>query len=240
MGCCLSTYDEFDYYKRKSELKTGDLVLFSGKGGMSCLIKTGTFSPWSHVGIIIRTRTDFEGFTSSDNLYLFHAYKEHLGPDVFSGENKSGVQLNRLGDALRRYIRSGGVPCIRKGPPYLSIERGSLPSVSIDPFENEDTKEWFRKKTELEYEESLYQLVSSQIDCCCLPCFQNYGDETSYFCSELTRRTLAYLYPYEYGLEEGEYPDEQTPNDQSTNVYCFWAEKKIDLEEWESEERVVF
>jgi hypothetical protein len=41
-------YDE----RMRAELKTGDVVLFSGKGGISAGIKWATLSRWSHVGMI--------------------------------------------------------------------------------------------------------------------------------------------------------------------------------------------
>ena len=41
------------YHEIRTELKTGDIVLFSGKGGISAGIKWGTLSRWSHVGMIL-------------------------------------------------------------------------------------------------------------------------------------------------------------------------------------------
>lgn len=49
----LSNYDEIRHL-----VKTGDIVLFSGSGFVSRLIKFATRSKWSHVGIIYRPDPD--------------------------------------------------------------------------------------------------------------------------------------------------------------------------------------
>lgn len=38
----------------RTQLKTGDLVLFSGKGAFSDIIKYGTLSKWSHIGMVLK------------------------------------------------------------------------------------------------------------------------------------------------------------------------------------------
>ena len=42
------------YEDIRENLKTGDIVLFSGKGGISHGIKLVTNSKWSHVGMVLR------------------------------------------------------------------------------------------------------------------------------------------------------------------------------------------
>ncbi|MBA1147110.1 hypothetical protein H0Z60_08545 [Ectothiorhodospiraceae bacterium WFHF3C12] len=42
------------YHEIRSELKTGDLILFSGKGAVSNLIKLFSGGKWSHVGMVLR------------------------------------------------------------------------------------------------------------------------------------------------------------------------------------------
>lgn len=48
----MATLHHYDASLR-AELKTGDIVLFSGKGGASAGIKWATFSRWSHVGMVV-------------------------------------------------------------------------------------------------------------------------------------------------------------------------------------------
>ena len=49
---------EVTYSKIRSELKTGDNVLFQGRGVISWIIAISTFGPWSHMGKIIRIGSD--------------------------------------------------------------------------------------------------------------------------------------------------------------------------------------
>ena len=42
------------YEEARANIQTGDIVLFSGKGGISSAIKWFTRSGWSHVGMALR------------------------------------------------------------------------------------------------------------------------------------------------------------------------------------------
>ena len=42
------------YEDIRGDLRTGDIILFSGKGGISHAIKLTTNSKWSHVGMVLR------------------------------------------------------------------------------------------------------------------------------------------------------------------------------------------
>jgi len=42
------------YTEVRDNLNTGDIVLFSGKGGISTAIKLFTHSKWSHVGMVFK------------------------------------------------------------------------------------------------------------------------------------------------------------------------------------------
>jgi len=49
------TYEEI-----RGELKTCDILLFSGKGAISHGIKLFTFSKWSHVGMVLRMPDSYD------------------------------------------------------------------------------------------------------------------------------------------------------------------------------------
>ena len=222
MGNSLDSYESLEY--DKIQFKTGDILLFSGQGGMSGLIKCATFSPWSHVGIVLRFPFQFKG--SEDGLYLLHSYNEEFGTDVISGDQKEGVQLNVLKDAIVRYKKEGGRVFIRSAP------------KSFDEYAHKDDFiNWLKGNDPKAYEKSYYQLASSQIDCCCLPCFKNTGDNSSYFCSELVRDVLS---KFKIDMLYGEYSDEITPVDLSSSAYGFWCEPKIDLSDigWKEEAEI--
>lgn len=73
------------YREHRANIKTGDILLWSGKGFCSTVIKKATKSPYSHTGIVLRSR--YEGV-----LFVFESTA--ISP------LKSGVQLNLLSDRL--------------------------------------------------------------------------------------------------------------------------------------------
>ena len=48
------------YQDIRSQLKTGDILLFSGKGGISEGIKFFTLSKWSHVGMVYKFESELD------------------------------------------------------------------------------------------------------------------------------------------------------------------------------------
>ena len=77
-------------------LKTGDIVLFSGKGGISHAIKLTTNSMWSHVGMVLR-------LPRSQAVFLWESTTLTNLKDAIDGRVKHGVQLVLLSDRLRTY-----------------------------------------------------------------------------------------------------------------------------------------
>ena len=79
-----------------SMLQTGDLLLFSGNGLSSEVIRWFTGSSWTHVGVIVRLDEIDEPLLLESNL----------GPesvDLFSGEALAGVSLVPLARKLADY-----------------------------------------------------------------------------------------------------------------------------------------
>jgi hypothetical protein len=74
---------------------TGDVWLFRGRSFADVAIRTVTNSPVNHVGMVV----------ALDDLppLLWHAELGHSLPDVWSGTTQRGVQLHRLGDAVRTW-----------------------------------------------------------------------------------------------------------------------------------------
>lgn len=83
------------YREIRSDLKTGDLILFSGDSFFSGVIQLATKSRWSHVGIIYRDE-------SQDIVFLFQSHSLKF-KDVSSGRMKRGVQLNTFSSILSSY-----------------------------------------------------------------------------------------------------------------------------------------
>ena len=108
--------DVYTFDEIKDSLQTGDILLFNGEGMFSLLTQIATFSPWSHVGTVIRCehmKTSYSGKwkkertvknNKKDCLYLWHSNASELSiPDAITNQVKKGVQLTPLEVALRLY-----------------------------------------------------------------------------------------------------------------------------------------
>ena len=91
------------YESVRNEMKTGDIVLFSGKGAISHGIKLLTLSKWSHVGMILR-------LPDSRAVFLWESTTLSNLKDAIDGKKKKGVQLVLLRDRLNTY---GGEVSVR-------------------------------------------------------------------------------------------------------------------------------
>lgn len=139
------------------KLKSGDVVLFSGKGFISRLIQLGTLSKYSHVGLVVRKGGD---------LYLWESTTLSDIPDVESGEYVKGVQMVSLKERLITY--DGGV----------AIRRLKLPLTTAQ----EAAYEAFREEVKgRPYEKSNVALVRSAVDILS----GQKEDLSSLFCSEM-------------------------------------------------------
>jgi hypothetical protein len=79
---------------------TGDLWLFRGRSMADRAIRAATNSPVNHVGMVV----------ALDDLppLLWHAELGQSLPDVWTGKRQRGVQLHRLGDAVRTWTERYG------------------------------------------------------------------------------------------------------------------------------------
>jgi hypothetical protein len=81
----------------RSDLKTGDLVLFSGTSITSSVIKWAIGGKWSHVGIVVRTPA------FPDRVLLWESTTLADLPDVETNLAAPGVQLVWLSARLATY-----------------------------------------------------------------------------------------------------------------------------------------
>lgn len=84
------------YNEIRPTLKTGDIVLFSGKGWSSRLIKWGTNSKWSHVGIVV-------AIPEWDLVFLWESNAQQKIIDLSTGKQLVGVQLVLLSEKIQNY-----------------------------------------------------------------------------------------------------------------------------------------
>jgi len=84
------------YEEIRAKIRTGDIVLFSGKGGISHGIKLETNSRWSHVGMALR-------LPEWDTVLLWESTTLSNLEDIIDGRKKRGVQLVLLSDRMKKY-----------------------------------------------------------------------------------------------------------------------------------------
>ena len=109
------------YSDVRSDLKTGDLVLFSGATFFSSVIKWVIGGKWSHVGVVVRSR-HFPG-----RVLLWEATTLADLADVETGRAASGVQLVYLSDRLARYAGEFKLRAPRQRRRYVqSVAGGCL------------------------------------------------------------------------------------------------------------------
>lgn len=119
--------------------KTGDLVLFSGQGGDSGLIKGWSWNPWSHCGIVVRD-PNINGQRPDGHLYLWHANVNDTRLDAIQHKSlpEGGTQLNDLEVCLRAY---NGVICWR--PISREIPHQKFNAVLKDLSENKFCRDYW-------------------------------------------------------------------------------------------------
>ncbi|HEY8121648.1 MAG TPA: hypothetical protein VII78_10050 [Myxococcota bacterium] len=85
------------YADVRSDLKSGDLVLFSGSSFFSSVIKWAVGGRWSHVGVVVRVPA------FPDRVALWEATTLADLADIETGRAAAGVQLVFLSDRLTSY-----------------------------------------------------------------------------------------------------------------------------------------
>ncbi len=135
-------------------LKTGDVVLFSGKGFFSNIIKAVDGGDISHVGMIYRCPLTNACYISESTF-------------LYKGAN--GVQLNLLGERVRTY----------KGSIYVRQLSSEVAAWQLSLFQ-----QWIGENRHTSYESGLdgaWELFCAAVD---FWPFENKPDPTQLFCSE--------------------------------------------------------
>ena len=185
------------YDKMRMGLKTGDIVLFSGKGGISDWIKWFSSSSWSHVGMVLK-------LSGWDMLLLFESTTLNSIKDVETGRAVRGVQLVPLSERIKTY---NGKIAIRR-----------LSKAITEPMRKKLLK--FRRSVSgRPYEKDYIELIRSAYDG---PFGENKEDLSSLFCSELVAEAYQKIgmlaEPRKGKPHKGEPSNEYTPRDFSTEA----------------------
>ncbi|MCC6130175.1 MAG: hypothetical protein IT186_09635 [Acidobacteria bacterium] len=172
------------YIDLRESIQTGDIILFSGKGGISTGIKWMTNSRWSHVGMALR-------ITGWDLVMLWESTTLSNIRDVETGEEKQGVQLVPLSERLKRY---DGAVRVR----HLIVDRDNSMLSKLEAFRHDMKGR--------PYEKSKIELLKAAYDG---PLGLNQEDLSSLFCSEL----VAEAYQRMGLLPNSPHSNEYTPKD---------------------------
>lgn len=174
------------YYEEVREsIQSGDMVLFSGKGLISWLIKKATRSPWSHVGVAVRV-------PEFDFVCLWESTTLSTVPDLFTRKPTKGVQLVPLSDRVNGYTGKVAVRHLH----VLLNESERVKAMAVR-----------RKLRGKPYERKPWQLVRAALD---WRFSANRRDLSSVFCSE----GAAEFYMAANRLhEDGKASSEYTPAD---------------------------
>lgn len=147
-----------NYHKIRDELKTGDIVLFTGTGLISNIIKLS--GERTHIGMIMNMpEYDFTCLWESTTLCTLK--------DLESGTFIKGVQLVPLSKRIATYEGD------------IAIRR--LMDVEVDFRTNKSLLEFRRNFNGRKYEESIMSLIGSAFDIFA----DKEEDLSSLFCSEL-------------------------------------------------------
>ena len=182
----MKTYEDI-----RNELKTGDILLFSGQGFISDAIKWITKNEYSHVGMVLRIK----GY---DYVALWESTTLGNVPSIFGGKRK-GVQIVQLSQRLKKY-------------------RGKVVVRHLENFEFGQKERAIirRLRTEVDkkpYEKNIWSLIKSALDK--TPLGRNRKkDLSSLFCSEL----VAEAYTRLGLLPKNEVSSEYTPADFSAKA----------------------
>lgn len=207
----MSRYDDL-----RCNIETLDLILFSGKGRTSNLIKRATNSEWSHVGLAVWVESIAR--KEEDRLFIVESTTLNDQPDI-SGEYRKGVQMMPLSQRVDSYDGHIGWSPLKP---------------EANPTQKRLAVDWLFSKHAAKTEYDTAQAVMSGID----PSKWNWflrllstpfhrfayakEDLEKLFCSELVTKALkeANILPDEVNASE------QTPED-VLNFHCYRGHVEI-------------
>jgi len=149
------------YADIRSDIKSFDILLFSGKGLISRLIQLGSRSKWSHVAVALR-------LADYDQVLCYESTTLSDIPDLTTGAKVKGVQLVPLSMRIASYDGE----------------------IAWRPVEGQRTRKmkqaaaaFMREFAGRPYEENQLELIRSALDVITLR--ENQPDASSVFCSEM-------------------------------------------------------
>ena len=182
------------YEDLRGQLKTGDVLLFSGKGRISEGIKFFTLSKWSHVGMVYRLDDPLD---PKGSVFCWESTTLSNVVDADTGKLTKGVQRVELSERLERCFATGYEISVR--PLSQSLTDDMIKALNL-----------FRHEVSgRPYEKDKMELIKSAYDGWL---GENKEDLSSLFCSELVAEAYQRM-----GLLTEKLPsNEYTPKDFSS------------------------
>lgn len=168
------------YHEIRKELKTGDLVLFSGSGLVSNIIKAFTGSRWSHIGMVVMLQ-------EYDFAVLWESTTLSKSKDLSTGSFKKGVQLAQLSDRINGYDGDIAFRLLNK---------------KVSEYHENELMKFRRLVNSRKYETSYAELLKSAYDG---PWGDNHEDLSSLFCSELVAQAYKQMSLIDLAKPSNEY-----------------------------------
>lgn len=179
------------YKDIRSKMQTGDLLLFSGFGRVSSVIKWATKSLFSHVGLVFRMNDEALGPV----VMVVESTSMSFLPDAVTKKLRVGVQLHLLSRRLESMM--GQVRWVQI-PEEVRMRLNS----KSDGFLNMQL--WLRQAHAEEIPYDFKQAVGAGLDTFDWAGFENEPDFSALFCSEMvaTAYKLWGLFPEGYNMSE--------------------------------------
>lgn len=188
------------YDALRSQLKTGDVLLFSGKSKISEGIKFFTLSKWSHVGMVYRFESELD---PKGSIFCWESTSIGNVADADTGKLTKGVQRVELSERLERCFAEGYEISVRPLSKPLTDDMVR----ALNAFRHEVSGR--------PYEKNKLELIKSAWDSIL---GANKEDLSSLFCSEMVAEAFQRM-----GLlTEDMFSNEYTPKD-------FSSEKRLIL-----------
>ncbi len=197
----LSKLQRIDYEDYRKMLHTGDIVLFSGTGAVSEVIKRASDSPWTHIGRVIQDGT-------FGQVLLWESTSLSPVKDINDNRVKVGVQTVSLSTRIALYEGVVGIRRLSNFP--MNADRLSTLIHLRRKFRNRP------------YEKDMLEMAAAAIDSdwpIIKGLVTNTTDLSSIFCSELSAELDMgwLLLPSSAGDEPS---NEYTPGDYGDGRKC--------------------
>lgn len=195
------------YEQYRPQMQTGDAIAFSGTSGFSDMIKWATRSPYSHVGIILKSDL---GGGFGETVFLVESTTETNQRDFEGKQVIKGVQIHFLSKRLETY--PGSVWWV---PLKNRLSEGGRAEM----------ERWLRQTRNQKVLYDYVQIYGAGLDMFDRYGLQNDPDFTTLFCSELVAKALQIAGAID---EPNLNPSEQTPRD-VVHLPCFQSPVELKI-----------